>query len=183
MQKLAEICIRRPVFATMLILALVVLGLDSYRKLGVDFFPKVEFPTVTVTTTLRGAAPEEVESQVSKRIEEAVNTISGIDDLRSISSEGVSTVIVQFLLDKDPETAAQEVRDKVSRILTTLPRDTDPPVIEKIATDASPILNVVVASGRDLRETTKIVDDRIKKNIESITGVGQVRFVGDRTRQ
>src|SRR5436305_10605996 len=145
----------------MLILALVVLGLDAYRKLGVDFFPKVDFPTVTITTTLRGAAPEEVESQVSKRIEEAVNTISGIDDLRSISSEGVSTVIVQFLLDKDPETAAQEVRDKVSRILTTLPKDTDPPVIEKIATDAAPELNVVVDSNSELREPTNLADDKI----------------------
>ena len=99
MQKLAEICIKRPVFATMLILMLVVLGFDAYRKLGVDLFPKIDFPTVTITTTLRGAAPEEVESQVSKRIEEGVNTISGIDDLRSISSEGVSTVIVQFVLE------------------------------------------------------------------------------------
>jgi hydrophobic/amphiphilic exporter-1 (mainly G- bacteria), HAE1 family len=183
MQKLAEICIRRPVFATMLVMALVVMGLASYARLGVDFFPKVEFPIITITTTLRGAAPEEVETQVSKRIEEAVNTISGIDDLRSISAEGVSQVIVQFVLEKDAEVASQEVRDKVNRILSELPDDADPPLIEKLATDASPIINIVVASGRDLRETTKIVDDRIKKNIESLTGVGQVRFVGDRTRQ
>jgi hydrophobic/amphiphilic exporter-1 (mainly G- bacteria), HAE1 family len=167
----------------MLILALVVLGLDAYRKLGVDFFPKIEFPTVTVTTTLRGAAPEEVESQVTKRIEEAVNTISGIDDLRSISAEGVSQVFVTFVLEKDAEVAAQEVRDKVSGVLRDLPRDADPPVIEKIATDASPVINVVVASNRDLRETTKVVDDVIKKNIESLSGVGQVRFIGERTRQ
>lgn len=183
MQKLAEICVRRPVFATMLVLALVVMGLDGYRKLGVDFFPKVEFPIVVVTTTLRGAAPEEVESQVTKRIEEAVNTISGIDDLRSNSAEGISIVTIQFTLDKDAEVASQEVRDKISTILPQLPRDADPPVIEKVATDAAPVLSVVVASDRDLRETTKIVDDRIKKNIESLSGVGQVRFVGERTRQ
>ena len=183
MQKLAELCIKRPVFATMLILALVVMGLNSYMKLGVDFFPKVDFPIVTITTTLRGAAPEEIESQVSKRIEEAVNTISGIDDLRSISSEGISQVFIQFVLEKDPETAAQEVRDKISRVLRDLPRDADPPIVEKLATDASPILNVVIASGRDLRETTKVVDDTIKKNIESLSGVGQVKFIGDRTRQ
>ncbi len=183
MQKLAQICVRRPVFATMLILFLVVMGLDSYRKLGVDFFPKVEFPIVTITTTLRGASPEEVESQVTKRIEEAVNTISGIDDLTSISAEGTSIVNVQFVLTKDPDVAAQEVRDKVSRILRELPSDADPPVVDKIATDASPILNVVVASPRDLRETTKIVDDRIKKSLETIAGVGQVRFVGERERQ
>src|SRR4051812_710778 len=183
MQKLAQICIKRPVFATMLIMALVVLGFDAYRKLGVDLFPKVDFPVVTVTTSLRGAAPEEIETQVSKRVEEAVNTISGIDDLRSTSAEGISIVAIQFMLDKDPEVASQEVRDKVNRILPDLPKDADPPVIEKVATDASPILNVAVSSTRDLRETTKLVDDRIKKNIESLRGVGQVRFVGDRQRQ
>jgi HAE1 family hydrophobic/amphiphilic exporter-1 len=183
MQKLAEVCIRRPVFATMLILALVVMGLDSYRKLGVDLFPKLDFPFVTIRTTLRGAAPEEIETQVTKRIEEAVNTIEGIEELRSISAEGISTVFIQFSLTKDPNVGAQEVRDKVNAILALLPRDADPPIIEKVATDASPILSIVVASGRDLRETTKIVDDLIKKNIESISGVGQVRFVGDRTRQ
>ncbi|MFN7936302.1 MAG: efflux RND transporter permease subunit [Bryobacteraceae bacterium] len=183
MQKLAEICVRRPVFATMLVLALMVLGFDSYRKLGVDLFPKVEFPIINITTTLRGASPEEVESQISKRIEEAVNTVSGIDDLRSTSAEGVSIVSIQFVLEKDPEEAAQEVRDKINRIVGQLPRDADPPVVEKLATDAAPILTIVVSSNRDLRETTKLADDRIKKNIESITGVGQVRFVGDRQRQ
>ncbi len=167
----------------MLILALVVMGLSAYRGLGVDLFPKIEFPTVTITTTLRGAAPEEVESQVSKRLEEAVNTISGIDELRSISSEGLSLVFVTFVLEKDADVAAQEVRDKVAAVMRDLPRDVDPPVIEKIATDAAPVMNVVVASGRDLRETTKIVDDSIKKNIESLPGVGQVRFVGERRRQ
>src|SRR5688572_7312961 len=159
MQKLAEICIRRPVFATMLVMALVVLGFDSYRKLGVDLFPKIDLPIVTVTTTLRGAAPEEVETQVTKRIEEAVNTVSGIDDLSSVSAEGLSLVTMQFVLTKDADVAAQEVRDKVSRILSDLPDDADPPVVDKVATDASPILNVVVSSPRDMRETTKVVDD------------------------
>jgi HAE1 family hydrophobic/amphiphilic exporter-1 len=183
MQKLAEICIRRPVFSVMLIMALVVLGLASYRSLGVDLFPKVDFPTVTITTALPGAAPEEVETQVTKRIEEAVNTISGIDELQSSSSEGLSLVVIAFVLEKDPDVAAQEVRDKVSTVLGQLPKDVKPPVIEKISTDASPVVNIAVASGRDLRETTKLVDDLIKKNIESLSGVGQVRFVGDRVRQ
>jgi len=183
MQKLAEVCIRRPVFATMLILALVVVGLESYRRLGVDYFPKVEFPFVNIQTTLRGASPEEVESQVTKPLEEAINTISGIDDLNSTSAEGVSIISIGFVLEKDPDIAAQEVRDKISTILSQLPDDADPPIVEKVATDAAPILNVVVASKRDLRETTKIVDDRIKKSIESLSGVGQVRFVGDRQRQ
>ncbi len=183
MQKLAEICIRRPVFATMLILALVVIGLDSYRKLGVDFFPKVEFPYVSITTVLPGASPEEVESQVTKVLEEAVNTISGIDELNSTSAEGVSIITIGFVLEKDPEIAAQEVRDKVSTVLGQLPRDARTPVVEKLATDAAPVLNIVVSSPRDMREVTKIVDDQIKKNIETISGVGQVRFVGERKRQ
>jgi HAE1 family hydrophobic/amphiphilic exporter-1 len=183
MQKLAEICIKRPVFATMLIMALVVLGIDSYRRLGVDFFPKVEFPFVTIRTVLPGAAPEEVESQVSKRIEEAVNTISGIDELRSSSSEGNSLVSIQFSLDKDGDVAAQEVRDKVNQVLNQLPKDAKQPVIQKVATDASPVISIVVSSSREIRETTKLVDDLIKKNIESLNGVGEVRFVGDRARQ
>jgi HAE1 family hydrophobic/amphiphilic exporter-1 len=183
MQKLAQICIRRPVFATMLIMALVVLGISAYLKLGVDLYPKIEFPVVTIITTLRGASPEEVETQVTKRIEEAVNTVSGIDELRSISAEGLSQVIVTFVLEKDPDVAAQEMRDKVAGVTRDLPRDVDPPVIEKISTDASPVIDVVISSKRDLRETTKTVDDRIKKNIESIDGVGQVRFIGERTRQ
>ena len=183
MQKLAQICIRRPVFATMLILALVVLGVSAYMKLGVDLYPKVDIPVVTITTTLRGASPEEVETQVTKRIEEAVNTTSGIDELRSLSAEGISLVFVSFVLEKDPDVGAQEIRDKVAGIARDLPKDVDPPLIEKIATDASPVISVAVSSGRDLRETTKIVDDQVKKNIESIDGVGQVRFIGDRARQ
>jgi len=183
MQKLAQICIRRPVFATMLILALVVLGADAYIKLGVDLFPKIDFPVVTVTVTLRGASPEEVETQVTKRIEEAVNTVSGIDELRSLSAEGVSQTFITFVLEKDPDVAAQEVRDKVAAVLRDLPRDVDPPVIEKLDADASPVIDIAISSKRDLRETTKLVDDQIKKNLESIDGVGQVRFIGDRTRQ
>lgn len=183
MQKLAEICIRRPVFATMLITALVVMGFFSYQKLGVDYFPKVEFPVVTVTTALPGAAPEEIETQVSRRIEEAVNTISGIDELRSVSSEGMSLVVVTFVLEKNPDVGAQEVRDKVSGILGQLPQDIRYPIIDKVATDAAPVLNVVISSPRDLREITRLVDDRIKKNLETLSGVGQVRMIGDRTRQ
>lgn len=183
MQKLAEICVRRPVFATMLILSLVVLGLNAYRKLGIDFFPKVEFPIVTITTTLPGASPEEVESEITRRIEEAVNTVDGIDDLSSISAEGISIVYVQFVLEKDPDVAAQEIRDKINGILGDLPRDANLPVIQKIATDSAPVLTIAFAARRDLREVTKLVDDRIKKNLESVAGVGEVRFVGERERQ
>jgi len=112
--KLAEVCVKRPVFATMLILTFVVLGVFAYTQLGIDQFPKIDLPTVTVQTTLPGASPEEVESQISKPIEEVINTVSGIDELRSTTLEGVSLVVVQFVLDKNADVAAQEVRDKVA---------------------------------------------------------------------
>src|SRR3954447_17633818 len=114
MQWLAELCVKRPVFATVLILSLTVVGAFSFIKLGVDRYPKVDIPTVLVTTVQPGAAPEQVETEISDKIEEAVNTISSIDELRSVSSEGVSQVIITFLLDKDTNIAAQEVRDKVN---------------------------------------------------------------------
>ncbi|MGC4053495.1 MAG: efflux RND transporter permease subunit [Paludibaculum sp.] len=112
-----------------------------------------------------------------------MNTISGIDELNSTSAEGVSIISIAFLLEKDPEVAAQEVRDKINTVLGQLPKDAEPPIVEKIATDAAPVLNVVVSANRDLREITKLSDDGLKKNIESISWRGQVRFVGERKRQ
>src|ERR687894_2917147 len=123
MQWLASISVKRPVFASVLILALTVIGAFSFGRLGLDRFPKVDFPTVVVTTRLPGAAPEEVETQVTDKIEEAVNTISGIDELRSMSSEGMSLIFVQFQMDKDINVAAQEVRDRVNSIIPELPED------------------------------------------------------------
>src|SRR5437016_159742 len=117
MQKLAEICVKRPVFAAMLILALTVIGAFSFFSLGVDRFPKIDLPTITVTTLNPGASPQEMETEVTNKLEEAVNTISGIDELRSTSVEGVSQVFITFVLEKNPDVAAQEVRDKVNRII------------------------------------------------------------------
>src|SRR6187431_2829701 len=116
-----DVCIRRPVFTTMLVLGPVVLGLASYARLGVELFPNVDVPVVVVTTTLKGAGVEEMESSVTKPVEEAVNTVAGIDELRSTTKEGVSTVVIGFKLERDGEAAAQDVRDKVSTILPTLP--------------------------------------------------------------
>jgi HAE1 family hydrophobic/amphiphilic exporter-1 len=175
---LADVCIRRPVFATMLSMALVVLGLFSFQQLGLDLFPNVDFPTVTVTTTLNGASVEEMESGVTKPIEEIVNTIDGIDVLRSTTKEGISTIIVQFLLDKSGPVAAQEVRDKVSTIVSKLPTGTDPPIIEKFDVDAQPIMSVTVAGNRNLREVTEIAKKQIKEVIETVGGVGAVIMVG-----
>ena len=163
MQKLAEICVRRPVFATMLILALTVVGLFSYSSLGVDLFPKIDLPTITVTVTNPGASPQEVETEITDKVEEAVNTISGIDELRSTSVEGVSQVFITFLLEKNADVAAQEVRDKVSLIVPDLPETADTPVVQQLDTDAAPVLQIAVSAPRSLREVTDIADKQIKK--------------------
>src|SRR5215217_2958970 len=119
---LADLCIRRPVFATMMNLLLVVLGWFSFHKIGIDQFPNVELPVVTVTTTLRGASPEEMETSVTKPLEEIINTIEGVDELSSVTLEGVSQITVQFLLERNRDVAAQDVRDKVNTVLSRLPQ-------------------------------------------------------------
>src|SRR5262245_34014343 len=183
MQKLAEICVRRPVFATMLILTLMVLGVFSYNRLTVERFPRVEFPTITITARLPGAAPQEVETEITDKIEEAVNTISGIDELRSTSSEGVSLVFVTFELERDLDAAAQDVRDKINRALPNLPDNIEQPTIEKLDPDASPIMTISIASNRSLREMTEYADKTLRRQIESINGAGKVLIIGGRKRQ
>ncbi|HEX6861438.1 MAG TPA: efflux RND transporter permease subunit, partial [Thermoanaerobaculia bacterium] len=183
MQKLAEICVRRPVFATVIILALVVVGAFSYLQLGVDRFPDVDFPFVTITTVLPGAAPEEIETEITDKIEEAVNTISGIEELISTSSENVSLIQIQFVLEKNGDVAAQEVRDKVNSVLADLPRDADPPIVEKIDADADPVLSIALSGPVSQREISEYADQVLKRRLETVTGVGQVRLVGERLRQ
>ncbi len=178
MQKLAEICIRRPIFATNIILALVVVGAASYFRLGVDRFPSVDLPTVSVRTVLPGASPEEVETQVSQRIEEAVNTIEGIYELRSISGPGTSIVIVTFNLERDIDAAAQDVRDRVATVLRDLPRDAEPPIISKFNNDLSPVMTIALSADRPLRELTELADKIVKRQLERSEGVGEVRVVG-----
>jgi hydrophobe/amphiphile efflux-1 (HAE1) family protein len=183
MQKLAEICVRRPVFATVLILALTVVGIFSFFSLGVDLFPKVDFPVVTVTVVNPGASPQEIETEVTDKVESAVNTISGIDELRSTSVEGISQVFVTFILDKDADVAAQEVRDKVNLILRDLPETAEQPIIQKLDADAAPVLRIAVSAPRPLRDVTDIADKEIKQRIESINGVGQVQIIGGQERE
>ncbi len=183
MKSLAALCIRRPVFATVIILALVVVGVVAYFTLGVDRFPKVDFPTVTVTTRLVGASPEDIETEITDKLEESINTISGIDQLTSISSEGTSQVIVAFELEKNGDVAAQEVRDKVNSVLAQLPKEADPPVIEKIDPDATPILFIALSGPAPIRDITEFADKTLKRQIESINGVGQALIVGGRPRQ
>ena len=183
MQWLAAISVKRPVFASVLIIALTVIGAFSFTKLGLDRFPKVDFPTVVVTTRLPGAAPEEVETEITDKIEEAVNTISGIDELRSTSSEGVSMVIVAFLLEKDADVAAQEVRDRVNRILPLLPRNIDQPTVEKFDPDAAPVMTLALAANKPIRDITEYADKKLRRQLESVSGVGQVAVLGGRSRQ
>ncbi|HTQ80780.1 MAG TPA: efflux RND transporter permease subunit, partial [Thermoanaerobaculia bacterium] len=178
MQKLAEVCIRRPVFAAMIILALVVVGAASYQRLGVDRFPSVDLPTVSVRTSLPGSSTEEVESEISQPLEEAINTVDGIDDMRSISSAGTSFIIVTFNLDRDIDTAAQDVRDRVSAIVRNLPREAKPPVISKFNSDSDPVLTVALTGNRPLRELTELADKVVKLQLERSPGVGEVDIVG-----
>lgn len=178
MQKLAEICIRRPVFAAMIILALVVVGAASYGRLGVDRFPSVDLPTVSVRTALPGASTEEMENQVSQVIEEAVNTVEGVQELRSVSSAGNSFVIATFDLDRDIDTAAQDIRDRIASVVRQLPEDTLPPVIAKFNNDSSPVLTIALSGNRDLRELTEIADKIVKVQLERSAGVGEVRLEG-----
>ena len=183
MQALARLCVRRPVFASVLILALVVVGGVGYGRLGTDRYPKVDFPTISILTRLDGAAPEEVETEITDKIEEAVNTIAGIDELQSTSAEGISQILVTFILEKNVDVAAQEVRDKVNRVLGDLPKGIDPPIVEKLDPDATPILNVALTGKRTLRETTEFADKVFRRQIESIDGVGQVTILGGRSRR
>src|SRR5947209_2101324 len=183
MQWLAALCVKRPVFATVLILSLTVVGAFSFTKLGVDRFPKVDFPTVVVTTIQPGAAPEQIETEISDKIEEAVNTISGIDELRSVSSEGVSQVMISFLLDKDTDVAAQEVRDKVNASMQLLPRTIQQPRIDRFDPDSAPVLSLALTANKPVRDMTEYADKVLRRQLESVTGVGQVIVLGGRPRQ
>src|SRR6185503_17845790 len=180
--KIANVCINRPVFATMLNLFLVALGWMSFKEIGVDQFPNVELPIVTVTTTLRGASPEEMETSVTKPLEEIINTIQGIDELTSVTLEGVSQITVTFLLERNRDIAAQDVRDKVNTILARLPEGTDPPIIDKFDLDAIPVMSLSVSAPRDLKEITYITDKYIKQNLETVQDAGSVSMAGARTR-
>jgi len=183
MQWLAEICVKRPVFATMLILSLVVVGAFSFLSLGVDLFPKVDFPTITITVVNPGASPQEVETEITDKIEEAVNTVSGIDELRSTSIEGISQVFVQFVLEKDVNVAAQEVENRVQTAIPDLPDTAEQPTVQKLDSDAAPVLRIVVSAPTNLRDVTQTAKKQIKEKIESVDGVGQVSIIGGQARQ
>jgi hydrophobic/amphiphilic exporter-1 (mainly G- bacteria), HAE1 family len=182
MRRLAEICIHRPVFAAMLILAMVVVGAASYYRLGVDRLPSVDLPTVSIRTTLPGASPEEVETEVSQKIEEVVNTVEGIDELRSISGTGSSIVIATFNLSRDIDAATQDIRDRVSTVLRRLPDNVDPPVVSKFDNDSSPVMTLALSGERPVRELTELADKLVKTELERSKGVGEINIVGELER-
>ncbi|MDQ3749415.1 MAG: efflux RND transporter permease subunit [Acidobacteriota bacterium] len=183
MQWLAEICVHRPVFATVIVLFLTVVGGFSFFTLGVDRFPKIDLPTVSVSTSNQGAAPEEIESEVTDIIEGAVNTVPGIEEMRSTSSQGRSNVTLTFNLDKDPDQAYQEIQQKLSGVVNRLPETADPPVVRKSDPDSFPVLIYAVSAPRSVVELTDLVQNQIQERIENAEGVGEVQIFGGRQRE
>jgi hydrophobe/amphiphile efflux-1 (HAE1) family protein len=184
MQWLSNIAVRRPVFATVIILVLVVVGLVGYRTLGVDKFPKVDFPLITIITPYPGASPSAVETDVSQKVEEAVNTVSGLETLTSNSTEGVSLVIAQFALEVNPDKAAQDINEHLATILRDLPPGIRPEV-RKADPDAAPVivLSVKGPAGVPTRDLTRFADKQVKQRIERLAGVGQIVILGGQERQ
>lgn len=182
MQWLAQVCVRRPVFALMLIMAMVVAGAASYMQLGVDRFPKMDLPTISVSTNYPGAASQEVESEVSQILEDAVSTVAGIDELRSISRQGVSMLLITFNINRDIDAGAQDVRDAINAVLNRLPPTVDPPVIRKQDSDSSPIMTLAVAGPHEARELYFLAERYVKNVIESAPGVGEAKLAGSAER-
>ncbi len=182
MKKFIDTFIDRPVFAAMIVLALMVVGSAAYFNLGVDRFPSVDLPTVSVRTSLPGASPEEAEEELAKPLEEAVNTVAGIDELRAIVGNGNAVIIAQFELNRDIDTAAQDVRDKVAAVVRNLPDDATPPVISKFDNDDEPVIEYVLSGDRTLRELTEIADKLVKVQLERSPGVGEVSLRGETQR-
>ncbi len=175
---LAEICVKRPVFALMIIAALVVAGATAFPKLGIDRFPSMDLPTVFVRCTYPGAAAEEVESEVCQLIEEAIGTVAGIDELRSVSSDGSCHVIATFSLSRSMDAAIQDIRDAVASVAGQLPESVEPPVVMKQDTDSSPILTLAVSGPRTSSELFFLADRFVKEVIEGSPGVGSVTIAG-----
>src|ERR1044072_2121571 len=180
---LAELCVKRPVFAVMMITFLVVLGVFSFRDLGVDLFPKADPATVTINVRLPCATSEEVTTQVVLPLEEAVSTISGLDELSAQATEGSARITCKFVLEREIESAAQDVREKVAGAIRALPQNILPPIIQKADPDSDPVISMVVAGDKSLRETTEIADKQIKRVLETVDGVGEVGLTGARERQ
>jgi hydrophobic/amphiphilic exporter-1 (mainly G- bacteria), HAE1 family len=175
--------IRRPIFTSMLLLAVVVFGLFAYPKIGVDQMPDVDFPIVTITTVLPGADPETVEKNVSKPLEEALNTLSGLETLRSSNFESVSLVVIRFDLGRNVDVAAQDVRDAVQATLSKLPTEIETPVVQKLDMGAQPIVQLAFSGPLPIEELTRLAEDELKPSLQRIPGVGAVDVVGGQKRE
>ena len=183
MQWLAEICVHRPVFATVIVLFLTVVGGFSFFTLGVDRFPKIDLPTISVGTSNPGAAPEEIETEITDIIEGALNTVPGVEEMRSSSSRGRSNVTLTFNLEKDPDVAFQEVQQKLSNVVNRLPDSADPPSAQKSDPDSQPILMYTISAPRDVMELSELIENLVVERISSADGVGEVFMWGSRTPQ
>ncbi len=181
--KIADICVQRPVFAVMLIAFLVTLGIFSFRALGVDLYPKVDPATVNVTVYLPGSSPDELITSVVLPLEDAISAVSGIDEMTARASEGAVSITTTFKLERDIESATQDVREKVSTALRNLPPNVLPPIITKVDPDSDPILTVVVSGPMSRRELTEIADKVVRRGIQTVDGVGQVELTGGQARQ
>ena len=181
--KLADVSIKRPVFATMMIAAIVAFGFIGLSRVGVDMFPAVDFPFVTVTAIYPGADPESVETKVVTKLEDAVAGISGIKALTSMSLENVGMLMIQFRLERDVDKVAQEVRDKISAVQRDLPADLEPPVVAKFDVGAAPVMSVVLSGRMSLRQLTDLADDEVKARLQKIIGVGGIDIVGGKKRE
>ena len=181
---LSELCVRRPVFATMLVMSLVVLGLFSFRDLGVDLFPRADPATVNVSLALPGASPDEISSSVIEPMEEAISGVSGIDEISARISEGKGNVTVRFVLERDLNDAVNDVREKVAGAIKSVPPELLPPVITKVDPDAAPVMSIMVSSdAMSLRTLTELADKQISRSIQTANGVGQVTIAGSRSRE
>lgn len=179
---LPELSIRRHVLAYMLSAVFVLFGLIAYKDIGVDRYPQVEFPVVSITTTLRGANPDIVDASITSILESRLNSIPGIDIISSNSSPGVSLIMIQFILDKDIDVGFNEVQAKVNQALRLLPSDADPPVVAKVEVGASPIMWLSLQGDRTLQQLNQYAQNVVKKRLETIDGVGEVRIGGRRER-
>ena len=181
--KLAEICVRHPVFTVMLIAFLVTLGVFSYRGLAVDLFPKADPATINVEVALPGATPDEMVTGIVLPLEDAISSVSGIDEISVYASEGKADITCTFVLEREIEGAAQDVREKVAAAINRLPRETLPPVITKEDPQSDPIMTILVSGPMSLRELTEIADKQVQRAIQRVDGVGSVELNGGQARQ
>ena len=181
--KIAQICVERPVFAVMLIAFLVTLGIFSYRALGVDLFPRADPATVFVQLSLPGASPEEMVTSVAMPLEDAISSVSGLEDLNVWAFEGSARIVCTFVLERDLEDAAQDVREKVAGAIRQMPPGLLPPVIRKADPDSDPILTLLVTGPFERRELTEVADKQIRRALQTVDGVGEVSLSGGQGRQ